>query len=98
MRRTETLKLGDKSVTLRELTVGEVRGMLMSRPEQDTVDYLLFDDITLGELVQMTDLSLADLDNFTQSELDAVRLKAKELNPSFFGMLERIRSLNKAAN
>ena len=98
MRRTETIKLGDKSVTLRELTVGEVRGMLMSRPEQDTVDYLLFDDITLGELVQMTDLSLSDLDNFTQSELDAVRLKAKELNPSFFGMIERIKSLNKAAN
>ena len=33
MRRTETLKLGDNSVTLRELTVGEVRGMLLSRPE-----------------------------------------------------------------
>lgn len=95
MRRTDTVKLGDHSVTLRELTVGEVRGMLMSRPEQDTVDYLLFDDITLGELVQMTDLSLSDLDKFTQSELDTVRLKAKELNPHFFAMLNRIKTLTK---
>lgn len=94
MRRTETLKLGDTSVTLRELTVGEVRGMLLSRPEQDTVDYLLFDDITLGELMQMTDLSKETIDNLTQSELDTVRVKAKELNPHFFAMLNRIKELN----
>lgn len=94
MRRTETLKLGDNSVTLRELTVGEVRGMLLSRPEQDTVDYLLFDDITLGELMQMTDLSKETIDNLTQSELDTVRVKAKELNPHFFAMLNRIKELN----
>lgn len=94
MRRTETLKLGDNSVTLRELTVGEVRGMLLSRPEQDTVDYLLFDDITLGELVQMTDLSKETIDNLTQSELDTVRVKAKELNPHFFAMMNRIKELN----
>lgn len=94
MRRTETLKLGDHSVTLRELTVGEVRGMLLSRPEQDTVDYLLFDDITLGELMQMTDLSKETIDNLTQSELDTVRVKAKELNPHFFAMLNRIKELN----
>lgn len=94
MRRTETLKLGDNSVTLRELTVGEVRGMLLSRPEQDTVDYLLFDDITLGELMQMTDLSKETIDNLTQSELDTVRVKAKELNPHFFAMMNRIKELN----
>ena len=94
MCRTETLKLGDNSVTLRELTVGEVRGMLLSRPEQDTVDYLLFDDITLGELMQMTDLSKETIDNLTQSELDTVRVKAKELNPHFFAMLNRIKELN----
>ena len=94
MRRTETLKLGDNSVTLRELTMGEVRGMLLSRPEQDTVDYLLFDDITLGELMQMTDLSKETIDNLTQSELDTVRVKAKELNPHFFAMLNRIKELN----
>lgn len=94
MRRTETLKLGANSVTLRELTVGEVRGMLLSRPEQDTVDYLLFDDITLGELMQMTDLSKETIDNLTQSELDTVRVKAKELNPHFFAMMNRIKQLN----
>lgn len=94
MRRTDTVKLGDHSVTLRELTVGEVRGMLLSRPEQDTVDYLLFDDITLGELMQMTDLSKETIDNLTQSELDTVRVKAKELNPHFFAMLNRIKELN----
>ena len=94
MRRTETLKLGDNSVTLRELTMGEVRGMLLSRPEQDTVDYLLFDDITLGELMQMTDLSKETIDNLTQSELDTVRVKAKELNPHFFAMMNRIKELN----
>ena len=98
MRRTETLKLGDNSVTLRELTVGEVRGMLLSRPEQDTVDYLLFDDITLGELMQMTDLSKETIDNLTQSELDTVRVKAKELNPHFFAMMNRIKQAIKAQN
>jgi len=98
MRRTDTVKLGDHSVTLRELTVGEVRGMLLSRPDQDTVDYLLFEDITLGELLQMADLSLSDLDKFTPSELDTVRLKAKELNPHFFAMQDRIKQAIKAQN
>lgn len=40
MRKTEILTLGDIKVTLRELTVGEVRNMLTARPEQDTLGYL----------------------------------------------------------
>lgn len=41
----------------------------------------------------MTNLSNDDVDNLSQSELDAVRLKAKELNPHFFAMMTRIREL-----
>lgn len=93
MRKTEILTLGDIKVTLRELTVGEVRNMLTARPEQDTLGYLFFEDITIAELLAMTNLSNDDVDNLSQSELDAVRLKAKELNPHFFAMMTRIREL-----
>jgi len=93
MRRTEVLKLGYQKVTLRELTVGEVRNLLASRPEQDTVGYMFFEDITIAELLAMTDLSDDDVNNLSQSELDAVRLKAKELNPHFFAMMTRLKNL-----
>jgi len=95
MRRTEVLKLGDQKVTLRELTVGEVRNMLASRPEQDTVSYLFFEDISIADLMQMSDLTDDDVNNLSQSELDAVRLKAKELNPHFFAMMTRLQALTK---
>ena len=93
MRKTEVLALGEKSVTLRELTVGEVRNMLTSRPDQDTMGYLFFEDITIAELLEMTNITNESVNHFSQSELDTVRLKAKELNPLFFALLIRIKSL-----
>ncbi len=93
MRKTEILTLGDVKVTLRELTVGEVRNMLIDRSEQDVFGYLFFDDITIAELLAMTNLNNDDVDNLSQSELDAVRLKAKELNPHFFALMTRIRAM-----
>lgn len=84
MRRTESLMVGEKKVTFRELTVSEVRDMLMSRTDQDFVSYFYYPDVTFAELSRMTDLSVDDFESFTQSQMDAVRDKAKEINPSFF--------------
>lgn len=92
IRETKTVVIGDRRVTVRELTVGEVRvwlNQLGSEPSELIGD-ALFEDISLGELYQMTDVSLSDLDNFTPSELREVVTIAKELNPDFFGMRARL--------
>jgi len=93
MRKIESMVVNDEKITLKELTVSDVRAMMLARPEQDTVGYLLFDDISLADLRAMTDASEALFDSFTPSELDAVRLKAKAVNPHFFALMGRLKNL-----
>lgn len=92
VRDTKEVVIGDCHVTVRELTVGEVRAWLnhIKQLESDLIGDALFEDISLGELCQMTDANLAELDTFTPSELREVAAVAKELNPDFFGMRARL--------
>lgn len=91
MRRVEVVEVGGHRVSVRELTVAEVRGRMLERGDQDAVSLLLFDDITLADLRAMTDASEAVMDDLTPSELDVIRSKARGLNPHFFDLMSRLR-------
>lgn len=86
----ETLDVGSagqRTVTVRELTVREVRAWLTEMAAQiqrDPLHALAFDEIGLDELARMTDWSADDLEMFAPSQLAEVLRVAKRINPDFF--------------
>lgn len=101
--RCEELQDG-RRVEVRELTIGEIRSWLAELTEQlersfddeavnepvDLVGEHLLDDMTLDDLVRMTDLDHDGINELSQSALDQVAATARELNPRFFGMRRRL--------
>lgn len=95
MRVTETVTLSDGgAVTVRELTVGEVRAWLAglataAEKSIDLVDTGLF-EIPLDELTLFVVGDLPAADALTQSEVRLLIDAAKRLNPDFFGLRTRL--------
>lgn len=90
---SKELLVGDLSVICRELTVLQVRKWLedASQPAgMDTVSAVLFKDCSIDDIVRMTDLSEAAIDQLRPSQVEAIIATCKELNPHFFGLLERL--------
>jgi len=84
---THTVELDGRAVTLRELTVQEVRDWVL-RVEQglvpaDAVGHLCLDACSLYDL-ELMGAPMAVLNTMTASELEAVLAVAKRLNPCFF--------------
>ena len=72
-------------VTVRELTVAEVRSALLTDEAiGDPLQSLVFDGFGLGDLLAQCDASAADLERFTPSELAPLVEACKDLNPFFF--------------
>lgn len=94
---TEQKRLGDKDVTVRELTVTEIRDWMAavesaseeSRPSLDLGD-VLFEDVGFKELAMMTDARPEDLEGATPSELRELADLCKRVNSHFFAMNERL--------
>ena len=94
MARNRSIQIGERTVTVRELTVGEIRDWLRDMEARNTkldlVDGMLLTELALSDLCRMSDLPEDALDDLTQSEIDALLEAARELNPHFFGMLARL--------
>ncbi|MCY1506587.1 hypothetical protein D9M68_408390 [compost metagenome] len=87
------IKVGERRVMVRELTVAEVRqwlGDAASRKQVDTVDAMLFEEISLPDLARMTSLDVESMGDWQPSQLREVIAAAKDLNKDFFAMRERI--------
>lgn len=86
--RTVTLTDAGITVTVRELTVAEVRQWLamMEEPGLDVVGNLLFDGITAREVAMFcgNSLDVGEMDKLKPSEMQQVIDKIKDLNPHFF--------------
>lgn len=96
MRIVREVVLGERRVSVRELTVGEIRAWLKSLAtlaDGDAVDAALFSEITLFDLTRLSDLSADEIDRLTPSELRQVIDAAKEVNADFFGMRARLLAL-----
>ena len=91
---SKEIQLGCISVTVRELTVSQVRSWLaaMVQPsdQHDIVDQAFFDDCALSDLQRMTSLSSEQIDQSRPSQLREVIALCKELNPDFFGFMARL--------
>lgn len=85
--------VGERRVTVRELTVGDVRNWLKEVGTDSTisaVDMLLIPEISLPDLARMTSLSVADMDDWQPSELRELMAVAQDLNADFFGLRGRL--------
>lgn len=102
MRKEDKITVNGLQVTVKELTVAEVRHWMMDIKQQvnfketeDNGDFIidvgLFEDIQLSDFCRMTDLEKKQLDDFTPSELKLIQAKCEELNPNFFGLTAKIR-------
>ncbi|GEM_PF-961179 len=91
---SKELQLGSIAVTVRELTVSQVRSWLADivQPsnQHDIVDQAFFDECALGDLQRMTSLSREQIDQLRPSQLREVIALCKELNPDFFGFMARL--------
>jgi len=94
MQAARVFDLGGRKVVITELSLGEIRGWLASVINQtegtDVVDALLFEDFDPAALVRMTDLTAADLDAYTPSDLRRLADACREVNRDFFAMRERM--------
>ncbi len=91
---TKTIQLPDLVVTVRELTVGEIRAWMKRVAEggHDPVDDTLLQEISLADLCNMTDLKPEQAEGLTPSQLRLVFEGCREVNPDFFGLRDRIES------
>lgn len=90
---TKTIPLGALSVTVRELTVGEIRAWLKRTADgagDDLVGDTLIAEISLADLMAMTDVKQDDLDNLTPNQVRELFDACREVNKDFFGLRERI--------
>lgn len=91
IRMTRELTFGDVTVTVKELTVAEVRAWL-SRPEKSDdekkfdsfVDLPYLDGVSVSDLMQFSDLTSETIELLPMSALQKIALIVKELNSVFF--------------
>lgn len=99
---TRELVFGSLTITVKELTVAEVRGWLNEptlgdAPEFDIITGLLsFDGIGMEEIHRFTDLKKDQVEQLTPSMLKQLAAVIKELNSVFFGeYLTRLNEVRK---
>lgn len=96
---TKVVKVRDTEVTVRELTVSDIRAWLVantnSKEKVDIVDNMLFDDISLEDIKLMSSITDDVIEALAVSQLRQVVEVCKELNPYFFNMREQLVSLGK---
>ena len=75
---------GGQVVTVRELTVREVRDWLVADPAPDPLRAYVFEDFSLDDLARMSDVAPEALESYAPSELAPLVQAAQSLNPHFF--------------
>ncbi|MFZ5959853.1 hypothetical protein ACOXVJ_20320 [Pseudomonas knackmussii] len=79
--------------TVKELTVAEIRALLMAVESEDDVDSLgdfLFEEVRLRDLQEMTTLTKDQIDQMLPSQLAEVMGECKAMNCHFFALGERL--------
>lgn len=91
MRVIREIKLGDRIVLVRELTVDELRAWLSGHQgEVDLVDTLFEDmDLSLADFPAFSDLSAAEVGSYAPSQLESVANLIREVNQHFFVIWQR---------
>ncbi|MBF0148383.1 MAG: hypothetical protein HQL85_19695 [Magnetococcales bacterium] len=95
MRRIKEVEIGDRKVTIRELTVAEVRNWFkdLGKMRENGVDLVnegIIADASLEDVVRMSDVTMDDLDRLTPSQIEPMIATCREINPHFFQLRHRL--------
>lgn len=97
--RTIPLSFESRTITVRELLVGEIRNWYQSLVAGelfgDWVQETALEDIGLVDLAFMTDAAPADLEDLTHTELLGLAAAARSINPGIFRLRAHIRACAK---
>lgn len=84
----------NRRVVARELDVSEIRAHLAAggvpADDFDVVGALLFTDVNFADLTVMSDVTAEELGRLAPSEIKAIIVGCREVNPDFFGMMARL--------
>ncbi|MGQ7814574.1 hypothetical protein ACUTAH_02670 [Metapseudomonas furukawaii] len=85
----KSISIAGRDVQARELSVSAAR-KIFANEGGDIIDDFLFEEVRLSDLEIMTNLTSADLDGMTPSQIAQVIALVKEQNPHFFKFLARL--------
>lgn len=86
------LAFGDIRVTVREMSVLQVRGWLAeSNADAGVIDVMFFHECALDDLKRMSTLTDEQVNTLRPSQLREVLAVCQELNPDFFDFLRRVK-------
>lgn len=91
-----TVTIGSLTLTVRELTAGEIRARLMLQsvtPPSDALHELLFGEFRVADLLDFSDLTAEQVETLKPSEMRALWQRIREVNADFFAMLGRLMAL-----
>lgn len=92
------IEVGGLSVTVRELTVGEIRAWMKRMAEgvdSDVVGELLLEEVGVSDLLSMCDASREQLDTLTPRQLRELYAACEEVNRDFFALRARVEALGR---
>lgn len=96
MERTQSLKVGKRAVSVRELTVADVVGIVEGTADMPEgilwLDHMLTGPIDSTLTLYCTDLGQEELINMYPDEVQTVADKVGEMNPFFVRLLGKIRA------
>ncbi|MDO9625139.1 MAG: hypothetical protein Q7J46_14245 [Pseudomonas sp.] len=95
---SKIVQLGELRVTVRELTVGEIRAWMKRTAESSThelVDDTLIEESSLADLLTMSDLRTEHLEELTPSQVRQLLDACREVNQDFFALRGRVEALGK---
>lgn len=88
MSATKQVDVDGRAVTVRELTVGEVRDWVTEIESGgktiDVAGEFVFEDCSVDDLVRMSDMPREAFDDLAPSQIEPIREAARALNPGFF--------------
>ncbi|AYC32728.1 hypothetical protein D3880_10160 [Pseudomonas cavernae] len=89
------LVFGDIRITVREMTVMQVRTWLSGEfSEEGLIDVAFFNDCAFSDLKRMSSLADEQIDALRPTQLREVIQVCKELNPDFFDFLRRVKVMS----
>ena len=88
----KTAKIGDREVTVFELTVAQVRDMAKATAadQTDPLSNWLIEDVPFVVIASMTTVTVEELDDWRPSEIKQLAEVCREVNPDFFDMNRRL--------
>lgn len=96
---TKPLVFNEQTITVRELTLGEVRNWYQALAAGelfgDWVQETALEDIGLVDLAYMTDAAPDDLERLNHRQLVEIVAAARSLNPAMFRLRDHIRTCAK---